>query len=78
MNSFRDLEIYKLAFELALKVHKASLLLPYFELYEQGSQIRQILQKYKRFRLLKVLAGDVTKRTILNFLYIPTLHVMKQ
>lgn len=47
MNSFRDLEIYKLAFELALKVHKASLLLPYFELYEQGSQIRRSSKSIK-------------------------------
>ncbi|GAH49835.1 unnamed protein product, partial [marine sediment metagenome] len=41
MSSFKDLEIYKIAFDLALKVHNASLKLPQFELYEQGSQIRQ-------------------------------------
>jgi hypothetical protein len=40
MNNYRDLEIYKLAFELAFRVHKESLKLPKFELYEQGSQIR--------------------------------------
>jgi hypothetical protein len=39
MNSYRDLEIYKSAFDLAVRVHKVSLNLPNFELYEQGSQI---------------------------------------
>ena len=40
MSGFKDLEIYQIAFELALKVHFAALKLPKFELYEQGSQIR--------------------------------------
>ena len=37
MSGYKDLEIYQLGFELALKVHDASLKLPQFELYEQGS-----------------------------------------
>lgn len=41
MSSFKDLEIYQLAFDLAIKVHFTSLKLPKFELYEQGSQIRR-------------------------------------
>jgi four helix bundle protein len=41
MSSYKDLEIYKLAFDLSIKVHYASLKLPKFELYEQGSQIRR-------------------------------------
>ena len=41
MSGFKDLEIYQIAFELALKVHFAALKLPKFELYEQGSQIRR-------------------------------------
>jgi four helix bundle protein len=41
MSSYKDLEIFKLAFDLSIKVHKASLKLPKFELYEQGSQIRR-------------------------------------
>jgi four helix bundle protein len=41
MSSYRDLEIYKLAFELSIKVHFASLKLPSFELHEQGSQVRR-------------------------------------
>jgi len=47
MNSYRDLEIYKLAFELAVRVHYASLKLPKFELYEQGSQIRRSSKSVK-------------------------------
>ena len=47
MNSFRDLEIYKLAFALALRVHRESLKLPGFELYEQGSQIRRSSKSVK-------------------------------
>lgn len=39
--SYRNLEIYKLARELAVEIHKMSLTLPKFELYEQGSQIRR-------------------------------------
>lgn len=41
MSSYRDLEIYQLAFELSIKVHHASRKLPKFELYEQGGQIRR-------------------------------------
>jgi four helix bundle protein len=47
MNSYRDLEIYKTAFELVKKVHFASLKLPQFELYEQGSQIRRSSKSVK-------------------------------
>jgi four helix bundle protein len=47
MNSYRDLEIYKLAFELAVRVHHASLKLPKFELFEQGSQIRRSTKSIK-------------------------------
>ena len=40
--SYRDLEIWKMARELAILVHKTSLeKLPKFELYEEGSQIRR-------------------------------------
>lgn len=47
MNSYRDLEIYKLAFCLAKKVHNASLKLPKFELFEQGSQVRRSSKSVK-------------------------------
>jgi len=39
--SYKDLEIYKLAHKLAVEIHKVTLTLPKFELYEEGSQIRR-------------------------------------
>jgi len=39
--SYRDLKIYQMSKELAIEVHKMSLILPKFELYEEGSQIRR-------------------------------------
>ena len=47
MKSHKDLDIYNLAFEYAIEVHKLSLLLPKFELYEQGSQIRRSSKSIK-------------------------------
>ena len=41
MKSYRDLEVYKISQELAVKIHAMSLTLPPFELYEEGSQIRR-------------------------------------
>ena len=41
LKSYKDLEIYKLSYELAVKIHKMSLKLPKYELYEEGSQIRR-------------------------------------
>lgn len=39
--SYRNLDIYKTAFELFLKTHKATFLLPKYELFELGSQLRR-------------------------------------
>lgn len=47
MKSYRDLDIYNLAFEHAIEVHHLSLKLPKFELYEQGSQIRRSSKSIK-------------------------------
>ena len=41
MKSYRDLEIYSLAHKLGVEIHKFSLNLPKYELYETGSQIRR-------------------------------------
>ena len=41
MKSFRDLDIYKESKRLAIEIHKMSLALPKFELYEEGSQVRR-------------------------------------
>jgi four helix bundle protein len=38
---YKDLDIYKISFELFIKTHKFSLNLPHHELYELGSQLRR-------------------------------------
>ena len=47
MKSYKDLDIYNLAFAYAVEVHKASLKSPKFELYEQGSQVRRSSKSVK-------------------------------
>jgi four helix bundle protein len=47
MNSYRDLDIYKMSYSLAVKVHKMTLGLPKYELYEQGSQVRRSTKSIK-------------------------------
>lgn len=41
MKSYRDLDIYKDSKRLAIEVHKMTLMLPKFELFEEGGQIRR-------------------------------------
>ena len=47
MSGYKELEIYTISFDLALKVHSVSLKLPQFELYEQGSQLRRSSKRIK-------------------------------
>ena len=47
MNSYKNLDIYNLAYNLALEVHRISLTLPKHELYEQGSQVRRSSKSIK-------------------------------
>ncbi len=47
MKTYKDLDIYNLAFEYAIVVHNLSLKLPKFELYEQGSQVRRSSKSIK-------------------------------
>jgi len=59
-SGYRKLEIYKLSHSLSIQIHKMTMGLPKFELYEEGSQIRRssksvpsnivegyVLRKYK-------------------------------
>ncbi len=41
MGSYKDLEIYQLSYDLAVKVHKFSLKLPPYEQWEEGRQVRK-------------------------------------
>jgi len=41
VKNYKDLEIYRLSYDLAVKIHKISLKLPSYETFEEGSQIRR-------------------------------------
>jgi len=41
MKSYKELEIYTLSYDLAIKIHNMSLNLTKYETYEEGSQIRR-------------------------------------
>ncbi|MFP4556901.1 MAG: four helix bundle protein, partial [Bacteroidales bacterium] len=47
MKSYKDLEIYQISFELALKIRKKSLLLEHPDRFEVGNQIRRSSQGIK-------------------------------
>ncbi|WP_299017207.1 four helix bundle protein [uncultured Polaribacter sp.] len=47
MKSYKDLDVYKLAFSYAVEVHHLTMQLPKYELYEQGSQIRRSSKSIK-------------------------------
>ena len=47
MSGYKELEIYRIAFDLAIEVHRLSLKLPKFEIFEQGSQIRRSSKSVK-------------------------------
>ena len=42
MKSFIELDVYKLSKDLTIRIHKMTLTLPRFELYEEASQIRRL------------------------------------
>jgi four helix bundle protein len=76
--SYKNLEIWQLAREIALEVHKMTLEdLPKFEMYETGQQIRRS-SKSCRSTIVKVMEENVTKMSTLNFLFIPWVQTMKQ
>lgn len=45
--SYRNLEIWQMARELTIDVHKMSLTLPKFEMYEEASQIRRSMKSVR-------------------------------
>ena len=47
MKSYRDLDIFQLSNSLALEVHKMTMDLPKYEMYEQGSQLRRSSKSIK-------------------------------
>ncbi|WP_430408553.1 hypothetical protein [Kordia sp.] len=47
MKSYKDLDVYKTAFNLALKVHQVSLKLPKYELYEL-KKVKMLVSEYDK------------------------------
>ena len=47
MKSYRDLDVFKIAYKLALETHEMTMTLPKYELYEQGSQLRRSSKSIK-------------------------------
>ena len=47
MKSYRDLEVYKDSKKLAIEIHKMSMTLPKFEMFEEGGQIRRSSKSVK-------------------------------
>jgi len=68
VKSYKELDIYKNSYNLALEVHKLTLGLPKFEQYEEGSQLRKssksivsnIVEGYGRKRYKKELLKFLT------------------
>ena len=67
MKSYKDLDIYVLAFSYAIEVHKLSLKLPKFELYEQGSQVRRSSKSIKN-NIVEGYGRRIYKQDFLKFL----------
>ena len=88
MKSYKDLEIYRLSYELAIRIHHVSLRLPKYEIFEEGTQIRKsskgitscIVEGYGRKRykadLIKFLvyAHASCDETILHLNFINNIH----
>ena len=47
MKSYQDLEVYTIAYNCALEIHRMTMKLPKYEMYEQGSQIRRSSKSIK-------------------------------
>jgi four helix bundle protein len=67
MKSYKDLEIYQLAFKYAIEVHHLSLKLPKYELYEQGSQVRRSSKSVKD-TIVEGYGRRVYKREFIRYL----------
>jgi hypothetical protein len=72
MSSYPDLEIYHLAYSLALKIHKLTLGLPKYEMFEQGSQIRRSLKALRTISQKDMEEGG-TKRILFVSSFMPIL-----
>ena len=67
MKSYRDLNIYNDAFEMAIKTHRLSFKMPKYELYELGSQIRRSAQSI-RSNIIEGYGRKIYKNEFIKFL----------
>lgn len=65
--SYRKLEIWQLAREVSIEIHRMSLTLPNFEVYETGSQIRRS-SKSTRSNIVEGYGRRVYKQEFIRFL----------
>ncbi len=92
MKTYKELDIYRLSYDLAVKVHKMSLKLPRYEMYEEGSQLRRaskgvascIVEGYGRkkykadFIKFLVYAHASCDETILHLNFINDIHELDE
>ena len=88
LKSYKDLDIYQISYDLAVKIHSMSMQLPKYELYETGSQIRRsskgitecIVEGYGRrkykadFVKFLIYAHASCDETILHLNFIKDIH----
>ncbi|MDN3725299.1 four helix bundle protein [Aequorivita sp. SDUM287046] len=67
MKSYKDLDIYNLAFHYSIEVHHASLKMPKFELYEQGGQVRRSSKSVKN-SIIEIYGRRKYKQDFIKFL----------
>ena len=67
--SYKKLHIYQLADDNVLKIHKMSLKLPSFEIYESGSQIRRSSKSVK-FNIVEGYGRRFYKSEFIRFMII--------
>jgi len=69
MKSYKDLEIYQLAFQLAVDIYRLSIILPNPDKFETGSQIRRASQSIKD-NIVEGYGRRVFKADFIRFLII--------
>ena len=92
MQTYKDLEIYNISYDLAVRVHEMSLKLPKYEMYEEGGQVRRsskaitscIVEGYGRrrykadFAKFLIYAHASCDETILHLNFIKDTHVVNE
>ena len=61
--NYKDLEVWRIARELSIEIHKMTLTLPKFEMYEEGNQIRRSQNQFVLI-LLRVMVEEDIKMSL--------------